>query len=86
MERYKTLNNRIARDIIRYACIGSYRAVYMLLYNYRDAFEDDVHHRLCEIISELSPLNYEIYSSLPNIVQNYYNQLWLNDSHYRKYV
>lgn len=80
MEKYKTLNNRIAREIIRYACIGSYRAVYMLLYNYRDAFVDEVYYRICTIISELAPLNYEIYSTLPKCVQNYFNQQWLNNN------
>ena len=79
MEKFKTLNNRICRDIIRNACCGCHRAVYMYLYNYRDALTDDVYMRLCTIINELSPLTLDIYITLPNEVQSYFNQLWLQN-------
>ena len=77
MEKFKTLNNRLCRDIIRNACCGCYRAVYMYLYNCHDMLDDDVYVRLCTIINELCPLTYDIYLTLPNEVQSYYSQLWL---------
>ena len=77
MEKFKTLNNRLARDIIRNAVTGNNRAVYMALYNCHDAFTDDVYHRICELVGEFAPLTLDIYLTLPLVVQNYYNILWL---------
>lgn len=78
MERYKTLNNWIARDIIRQACAGNYRSVYMLIYNCHNAFEPDVFHRLCKIVVEFAPLTIDIYKSLPYEVQAYYSAAYAN--------
>ena len=78
MEKYKTLNDCIAKDIIRHACLGKTRIVYMLLYNYRDAFVDDVYHRICGIIGDIAPLTLDVFKTLPYEVQYYYNSLWLN--------
>ena len=77
MEKFKTLNNLVARTIVRNAVCGNYRAVYMLLYNYSDAFVDDIYHRLFEIVGDFAPLTLDIYKTLPIEVQNYYNILWL---------
>ena len=76
---FKTLNNCIARDIVRNAVCGNYRVVYMLLYNYRDAFIYEIYHRLCEIVGEFAPLTLDIFKSLPYEVQSYYNCLWLKN-------
>ena len=78
MVKHKTLNNFKAREIIRCACSGNYRSVYMYLYNFRDDFTDEIYHRICTLVGELAPLTLEIYKSLPYEVQNHYNQLWIN--------
>ena len=79
MEKYKTLNNCVAKDIIRHACLGKNRVVYMLLYNYRDAFIDEVYHRICTVVGEIAPLTFDILKSLPYEVQYYYNSLYANN-------
>ena len=78
MEKFKTLNNRVCKDIIRNACIGSHRAVYMLIYNHYDLFSDQLLERIFKIVSELCPI-LDVYSSLPFIVQTFYNQKWLTN-------
>ena len=79
MEKYKTLNNFAAKEIIRLACVGCNRAVYMLLYNYRDAFIDEVYHRICTVVGEVAPLTLDILKSLPYEVQHYYNRIYADN-------
>lgn len=79
MDKYKTLNNSTARDIIRNACVGNYRAVYMLIYNNRDSFVDDVFHRLCTIVGEFAPLTLGVLKKLPYEVQSYYNSIYADN-------
>lgn len=78
MEKYKTLNNCVAKDIIRHACLGKNRIVYMLLYNYRDAFIDEVYHRICTIVCDIAPLTMDVYKTLPYEVQAYYSAIYAN--------
>lgn len=78
MEKYKTLNNFVAKEIIRLACIGCNRAVYMMLYNYKDAFVEEVYHRICTVVGDIAPLTLQVFKSLPYEVQSYFNVLWLN--------
>lgn len=80
MEKYKTLNNFVAKEIIRLACVGCFRAVYMLLYNNRDAFVDEVYHRICKVVFEIAPITLDILKSLPYEVQHYYNRLYADNN------
>lgn len=76
MEKFKTLNNQRVRQILYCACSSQSRAVYMLLYNSRDMFTQELFMRVYNILFDLCPFTLDLYQSLPNEVQSYYNQLW----------
>ena len=76
MEKFKTLNNSVCKDIIRNAVGGCHRAVYMLIYNYHDAFTDDLFVKLYNLCYEFCPMSLELFKTLPLEVQNWYNVLW----------
>lgn len=50
MEKFKTLNNHVAHDIINNALYGYDRAVSYLLFNYRDAFYPATYERLLKVV------------------------------------
>ena len=50
MEKFKTLNNHVAREIINHALYGNDRAVSYLLFNYRDAFYPSTYERLVKAV------------------------------------
>lgn len=77
MEKFKTLNNSRARDIVRSACQGKGRSVFLQLYHAHDLFTDELYQRVLSLVLEICPLTLEIYKSLPFEVQNFFNQLWL---------
>lgn len=77
MEKFKTLNNQLVRQILNCACSCQSRAVYMMLYNSVDYFTEDLFTRVYNILFDMCPLTLEIYNSLPNDVQTFYSCLWL---------
>lgn len=77
MEKFKTLNNQYCKDIVRHACNGHYRAVYMTLYNCYDYLEEHVVVRLHNFLIEIAPLTLDVFKTLPYEVQSFYNTLWL---------
>lgn len=78
MERYKTLNNQYCKDIIRHACNGNLRAVYMKLYNTYDLLDYTVVARLYYLLLDIAPLTLDVYKTLPLEVQSFFNSLWLH--------
>lgn len=76
MEKFKTLNNSFARDIVMSACYGKGRSVFMLLYHAHDLFTDELYQRVLSLVLEICPLTMEIYKTLPFEVQNFFNSLW----------
>lgn len=84
MEKFKTLNNHLCRQIINSASVGNYRAVYMQIFNSREMMTDELFVRVYNICYELAPMTLQVYKTLPNDVKAYYNNLWLtnnNDNH-----
>ena len=77
MEKFKTLNNHRVRQILFCACSNQARAVYLMLYNSRDYFTDDLIARVHNILIDMCPLTIDLFESLPVGVQSFYNQLWL---------
>lgn len=78
MEKFKTLNNSRARDIVISACRGKGRSVFLQLYHAYDLFTDELYQRVFSLVMEICPLTMEIYKTLPYDVQNFFNQLWLS--------
>lgn len=78
MEKFKTLNNALCKDIIRQSANGNIRAVYMLLYNSADMMTDELFVRVYNLVFEIAPLTLDVFKSLPNNVKSYYNTLWLS--------
>ena len=78
MEKFKTLNNSLCKDIFRNAVNGSIRAVYIRIFNCHDMMTDELFERVLNLVLEICPLSLEIYKSLPFDVQSYYNSLWLS--------
>lgn len=78
MEKFKTLNNHICKSIVRDACNGHYRAVYMMIYNLHESMSEDLLVRVYNLCYELCPLTLDIFETLPEVVKSYYNSLWLH--------
>lgn len=78
MEKFKTLNNHRVRQILFCACANQRRAVYLMLYNSRDYFTDELFTRVHNILIDMCPFSIDLFESLPVNVQSYYNQLWMN--------
>lgn len=78
MEKFKTLNNHRVRQILHCACASQTRAVYMMLFNSRELFTNDLFTRVYYILFDMCPFTLDIYKSLPLEVQQYYNTLWQN--------
>lgn len=76
MEKFKTLNNSRARDIVLSACKGNGRSVFLQLYHAHDLFTDELYLRVMSLVLEICPLTTDVYKTLPFDVQRYFYLLW----------
>lgn len=71
--KYKTLNNKIARNIVMIAA-SQFDVCYRAICGHSDSFTDEMLSRLFLLCNELHPFTYEVFRSLPYDVRNWYNQ------------
>ena len=87
--KYRTINNHVARRLVRYILNEQYHHFVTLLYNFRNGFEDDVINRLLtfciDLLSEYSFEEFICFVCSRNDVQYiWFRQSFYNIYHYGK--